>query len=143
MPIAMTYPPRVAQAYAKPVDPERGSRREIPLLAGLRPDGENLWAVGDSKQSVYRFRGASSFNMTRFDTEDFRPDEMAVTPANFVALISSPSLVPVAIETEQKATQQAYICSTPCHFGLSPLRGSHAGFAPERLNKRKTDTANN
>ena len=27
--------------------------------------------VGDAKQSIYRFRGASSFNMTRFGKEDF------------------------------------------------------------------------
>jgi hypothetical protein len=28
MRVAMTYPPWLAQAYAKPVDPERGSRRQ-------------------------------------------------------------------------------------------------------------------
>ena len=27
--------------------------------------------VGDAKQSIYRFRGASSFNMSRFGREDF------------------------------------------------------------------------
>jgi superfamily I DNA/RNA helicase/Zn-dependent peptidase ImmA (M78 family) len=47
------------------------NRSSVRLLAALRPNGENLWAVGDAKQSIYRFRGASSFNMTRFGTEDF------------------------------------------------------------------------
>jgi superfamily I DNA/RNA helicase len=47
------------------------NRSSVRLLAALRGDGENLWAVGDAKQSIYRFRGASSFNMTRFGKEDF------------------------------------------------------------------------
>jgi superfamily I DNA/RNA helicase len=48
-------------------DVNRGSVR---LLAALRPDGGNLWVVGDGKQSIYRFRGASSFNMDRFGKDD-------------------------------------------------------------------------
>jgi superfamily I DNA/RNA helicase len=47
------------------------NRSSVRLLAALRPTGENLWAVGDAKQSIYRFRGASSFNMARFGTDDF------------------------------------------------------------------------
>lgn len=51
-------------------DVNRGSIR---LLKAITGDGENLWAVGDAKQSIYRFRGASSFNMRRFGDDDF-PD---------------------------------------------------------------------
>lgn len=47
------------------------NRSSVRLLEALRGDGRNLWAVGDAKQSIYRFRGASSFNMTRFGKEDF------------------------------------------------------------------------
>ena len=47
------------------------NRSSVRLLSALRPDGRNLWMVGDAKQSIYRFRGASSFNMTRFGKEDF------------------------------------------------------------------------
>lgn len=47
------------------------NRSSVRLLRALRPDGRNLWMVGDAKQSIYRFRGASSFNMTRFGKEDF------------------------------------------------------------------------
>jgi superfamily I DNA/RNA helicase len=47
------------------------NRSSVRLLSALRPDGRNLWMVGDAKQSIYRFRGASSFNMTRFGAEDF------------------------------------------------------------------------
>jgi len=47
------------------------NRSSVRLLAALRGDGENLWAVGDVKQSIYRFRGASSFNIPRFGKMDF------------------------------------------------------------------------
>jgi superfamily I DNA/RNA helicase/Zn-dependent peptidase ImmA (M78 family) len=47
------------------------NRSSVRLLAALKPTGENLWVVGDAKQSIYRFRGASSFNMSRFGHEDF------------------------------------------------------------------------
>lgn len=47
------------------------NRSSVRLLKALCGDGENLWAVGDAKQSIYRFRGASSYNMARFGAEDF------------------------------------------------------------------------
>lgn len=47
------------------------NRSSVRLLTALKPDGTNLWVVGDSKQSIYRFRGASSFNISRFGHEDF------------------------------------------------------------------------
>jgi superfamily I DNA/RNA helicase len=48
------------------------NRSSVRLLKAIAGDGLNLWAVGDVKQSIYRFRGASAFNMTRFDREDFK-----------------------------------------------------------------------
>lgn len=47
------------------------NRSSVRLLTALKPTGVNLWVVGDAKQSIYRFRGASSFNMSRFGREDF------------------------------------------------------------------------
>ena len=47
------------------------NRASVRLLRALAPTGENLWAVGDAKQSIYRFRGASSANMTQFAQTDF------------------------------------------------------------------------
>lgn len=43
----------------------------VRLLSALKPDGNHLWVVGDGNQSIYRFRGASSFNISRFGHEDF------------------------------------------------------------------------
>jgi superfamily I DNA/RNA helicase len=47
------------------------NRSSVRLLLALRGAGENLWVVGDARQSIYRFRGASSFNLRRFATADF------------------------------------------------------------------------
>lgn len=47
------------------------NRASVRLIKALCPEGRNLWAVGDAKQSIYRFRGASSFNMGLFQTRDF------------------------------------------------------------------------
>ena len=41
-------------------DVNRASGRLLHAVAG---DGRRLWVVGDSRQSIYRFRGASSTNM--------------------------------------------------------------------------------
>jgi superfamily I DNA/RNA helicase len=43
----------------------------VRLLKCLTDAGKNLWCVGDARQSIYRFRGASSFNLARFDKTDF------------------------------------------------------------------------
>lgn len=47
-------------------DVNRASVRLVKAVAGA---GENLWAVGDARQSIYRFRGASSANMASFGTD--------------------------------------------------------------------------
>ncbi len=47
-------------------DVNRASGRLLKALAG---DGKRLWVVGDSRQSIYRFRGASSTNMAAFSTD--------------------------------------------------------------------------
>jgi DNA helicase II / ATP-dependent DNA helicase PcrA len=44
-------------------DVNLASARLLQLVAG---DGQALWVVGDARQSIYRFRGASSENMARF-----------------------------------------------------------------------------
>jgi DNA helicase-2/ATP-dependent DNA helicase PcrA len=43
------------------------------LLKHLAGDGSGLWVVGDLRQAIYRFRGASPVNMMLLTTEDF-PD---------------------------------------------------------------------
>jgi DNA helicase-2/ATP-dependent DNA helicase PcrA len=47
-------------------DVNRASVRLVKALAG---DAKRLWVVGDARQSIYRFRGASSGNMAAFKTD--------------------------------------------------------------------------
>ena len=47
-------------------DVNRASVRLVKAVAG---DGKRLWVVGDARQSIYRFRGASSANMAGFKAE--------------------------------------------------------------------------
>lgn len=47
-------------------DVNRASARLLKALAG---DARGLWVVGDARQSIYRFRGASSANMARFEAD--------------------------------------------------------------------------
>ena len=59
------------------------NRSSVRLLMALCPDGRNLWAVGDAKQSIYRFRGASPFNMVRFGGVDFPAGERGRLELNY------------------------------------------------------------
>ena len=47
-------------------DVNRASTRLLKAVVG---DGKRLWVVGDARQSIYRFRGASSANMVAFHLE--------------------------------------------------------------------------
>ena len=42
------------------------NRASVRLLRAIVGDGRNLWVVGDARQSIYRFRGASATNMAQF-----------------------------------------------------------------------------
>ncbi|WP_455186637.1 UvrD-helicase domain-containing protein, partial [Azospirillum palustre] len=46
------------------------NRSSVRLLQLLTDSGRGLWAVGDARQAIYRFRGASSYNISRF-SQDF------------------------------------------------------------------------
>ena len=39
------------------------------MLKLLADDGKNLWVVGDARQSIYRFRGASPLNLRNFEKD--------------------------------------------------------------------------
>lgn len=59
------------------------NRASVRLLRALKLAGDNLWVVGDAKQSIYRFRGASSFNIRRFGSDDFQGGEMKHLTTNY------------------------------------------------------------
>lgn len=45
------------------------NRASVRLLKAIVGDGRNLWVVGDARQSIYRFRGASATNIARFSID--------------------------------------------------------------------------
>lgn len=59
------------------------NRASVRLLKAVAGDGQNLWVVGDAKQSIYRFRGASSVNVARFGREDFPGGERGRLKINY------------------------------------------------------------
>src|SRR5690554_5589782 len=58
------------------------NRASVRLLKAIAGEGKKLWVVGDSRQSIYRFRGASSINMKRF-TDDFPGAQLAELGTNY------------------------------------------------------------
>lgn len=58
------------------------NRASVRLLKAIAGEGKRLWVVGDSRQSIYRFRGASSINMKRF-TDDFPGAEVYRLDINY------------------------------------------------------------
>lgn len=45
------------------------NRASAMLIQEIVGDGNNLWVVGDARQSIYRFRGASAANIAKFEND--------------------------------------------------------------------------
>lgn len=80
------------------------NRSSVRLLAALKPDGQNLWVVGDAKQSIYRFRGASAFSLARFGKEDFPGGKSKPLTVNYRSVPEVVSAV-ATFGTNMKAAQ--------------------------------------
>lgn len=92
-------------------DVNRASARLLKMITG---DGERLWVVGDARQSIYRFRGASSENMVRFTSDypgavvdqlgvNYRSTEQIVDSIVAVAphMGASKGMLPLRLEAER------------------------------------------
>lgn len=58
------------------------NRASVRLLKAIVGEGRNLWVVGDARQSIYRFRGASATNIARFAV-DFPGAQTAQLGVNY------------------------------------------------------------
>ncbi|HEX8584226.1 MAG TPA: UvrD-helicase domain-containing protein [Allosphingosinicella sp.] len=103
----------------------------IRLVSALRTNGHNLWAVGDAKQSIYRFRGASSFNMPRFDTEDFPGAERQPLKINYRSCDE-------VVEAYSAFAAADMIAASPGSTHLEADRGP-GGLVPEFLTVEGAD----
>jgi len=92
-------------------DVNRASAR---LLRAVVGDGSRLWVVGDSRQSIYRFRGASSINMARFTSDypdavidrlgiNYRSSQEVIDTFSAIAphMAASQGMLPLALEADK------------------------------------------
>lgn len=105
------------------------NRSSVRLLHALRPDGRNLWMVGDAKQSIYRFRGASSFNMARFGKEDFANGKRGRLKCNYRSV---PEIV------ESFSSFATTMCAGDADSGLEAHRDGK-GQKPELRTVQRAD----
>lgn len=92
-------------------DINRASARLVRAVAG---DAQRLWVVGDARQSIYRFRGASSMNMVEFANDfagavvdrldvNYRSSQEVVSTFQAFAphMSASSGMLPLALEAEE------------------------------------------
>ena len=109
-------------------DVNRASARLLKAVAG---DGKRLWVVGDSRQSIYRFRGASPTNMARFcdDYPGAETDQLAINYRSTEQIVTSF----VSVDPHLGASE-----------GMLPLDlTAERGSGPEKPEIRCYDTLDN
>ena len=92
-------------------DVNRDSARLLLAVAG---DGSRLWVVGDARQSIYRFRGASSIYMARFTSDypgavidrlgiNYRSSQEVIATFAAIAphMAASQGMLPLALEADK------------------------------------------
>jgi len=92
------------------------NRASVRLLQALCPSGRNLWVVGDARQSIYRFRGASPVSTSLFTSQDFpgaRSSRLEINYRSTTEIVAANSTF--AINMTASATD-ATLCS---HRGSS------------------------
>lgn len=96
------------------------NRSSVRLLRALQPDGNRLWVVGDSKQSIYRFRGASSFNISRFGAEDFPGGETGYLERNYRSVPEIVNTFSTFAKSMRAAGPQSALDADRLSRGFSP-----------------------
>lgn len=98
------------------------NRSSVRLLKAIVGDGRDLWVVGDARQSIYRFRGASATNMAQFalDFPGAQVDQLGINYRSRQEVID--------VFTAFSGTMKASTGALPLHLKAS--RGA-SGVAPE------------
>lgn len=121
------------------------NRSSVRLLTALKPDGRGLWAVGDAKQSIYRFRGASSFNMARFGDKDFPAGDRGFLVENYRSSEEIVSAFSVFATAMQVATPGSSLKATRGALGDVPelvrfgTKGDQAAAVAESIERMRDE----
>jgi superfamily I DNA/RNA helicase len=108
-------------------DVNRASTRLLKAIAG---DGARLWVVGDSRQAIYRFRGASSSNLQRF-LREFPGAQTAQLEKNYRSSKEVVSLF-------KRFSQSMAASGGMLPLALESVRGA-SGIAPQLYRYEKQD----
>ena len=98
------------------------NRASVRLLKAITGNGNKLWVVGDSRQSIYRFRGASSINMKKFSTDfpNAKIEQLTVNYRSFREVVDLYSTFSMGMKASEGVLP----------LKLNPIRGS-SGELPE------------
>jgi len=107
------------------------NRASVRLLKAITGEGNKLWVVGDSRQSIYRFRGASSINMKRFSS-DFPDAKIEQLSVNYRSVREVVDLFST-FSTTMKASEGVL------PLNLDPIRGSSGELPEFRVVKTPAD----
>ncbi len=86
------------------------NRASVRLLKAIVGEGRNLWVVGDARQSIYRFRGASATNMAQFSS-DFPDAQVRQLGVNYRS-----GQEVIELFTTFSSTMKASIGALPLHL---------------------------
>lgn len=100
------------------------NRSSVRLLQLLTDGGRGLWAVGDARQAIYRFRGASSYNMSRF-AADFPAAQGGRLRVNYR---STPEIVAAFSAFGREMAAGTRDASLQAHRPGSGMRPEHVTF---------------
>jgi DNA helicase-2/ATP-dependent DNA helicase PcrA len=89
------------------------------LVRLLTRNGEGLWAVGDLRQAIYAFRGASPANVARF-SEDFPSGTRSDLAVNYRSLSSLVALFGVSCGEGTETWKAARTAKTATIFAIAP-----------------------
>ncbi len=98
-------------------DVNRASARLLKAVAGA---GKRLWVVGDARQSIYRFRGASSANMAKFSEQDYPDAEVSRLEVNYRSTREVvDSFVAVASKMDASEGMEPLVLNAACGDGAN------------------------
>lgn len=113
------------------------NRLQATILAGMKPDGTGVMAVGDDAQSIYGFRGATVRNILDFPTQFSRPARLITLERNYRStqpiLDASNAVIAAARERHAKTLWTDKVSSNRPQLVLIPDEAEQARWVCNRI----------